>query len=75
MILNCPTLVGNVKEDVSAWKMEGDLEMFFLKMNKSTVENAMKLAEKDDENVVKMAKITVENAVEMAKITVENAEK
>lgn len=30
-MLNCPTLVGNVKEDVSAWKMEGDLERFFLK--------------------------------------------
>ena len=31
-------------------------------MNKSTVENAMNLAENDDENVVKMAKNTVENA-------------
>ena len=59
MKLDFPTLVGNVKEDVSAWKMEGDLGRFFLKMNKSTVENAMKLAEKDDENVVKIAKITV----------------
>ena len=75
MMLNCPTLVGNVKEDVSAWKMEGDLERFFLKMNKSAVENAMKLAENDDENVVKMAKITVENAVKMAKNIDENAEK
>ena len=62
MMLNCPTLVGNVKEDASAWKLEGDLERFFLKMNKSAVENAMKLAENDDENVVKMARITVENA-------------
>ena len=62
MMLNCPTLVGNVKEDASAWKLEGDLERFFLKMNKSAVENAMKLAENDDENVVEMAKITVENA-------------
>ena len=62
MMLNCPTLVGNVKEDASAWKLEGDLERFFLKMNKSAVENAMKLAENDDENVVKLAKITVENA-------------
>ena len=49
-------------EDASAWKLEGDLERFFLKMNKSAVENAMKLAENDDENVVEMAKITVENA-------------
>jgi hypothetical protein len=40
----------------------GDLERFFLKMNKSAVENAMKLAENDDENVIRMAKITVENA-------------
>ena len=70
MMLNCPTLVGNVKEDASAWKLEGDLERFFLKMNKSAVENAMKLAEHDDENVVSMAKITVENAVEKAKNTV-----
>ena len=62
MMLNCPTLVGNVKEDASAWKMEGDLERFFLKMNKSAVENAMKLAENDDENVVEMPKNTVENA-------------
>ena len=61
-MLNCPTLVGNVKEDVSVWKMEGNLGWFFLKMNKSAVENAMNLAENDDENVVKMAKITVENA-------------
>lgn len=75
MILNCPTLVGNVKEDVSAWKWEGDLERFFLKTNKSAVENAMNLAENDDENVVEMPKTTVENAVKMAKITVENAEK
>ena len=37
MILNCPTLVGDVKEDVSVWKWEGDLERFFLKMNKSAV--------------------------------------
>lgn len=63
MMLNCPTFVGYVKEDVSAWKLEGDLGKVFLKMNKSAVENAMKLAENDDENVVKMAKITVENAV------------
>ena len=62
MILNCPTLVGNVKEDVSVWKWEGDLERFFLKMNKNAVENAMKLAENDDENVVEMPKNTVENA-------------
>ena len=62
MMLNCPTLVGNVKEDASAWKLEGDLERFFLKMNKSAVENAMKLAENDDENVVEMPKNTVENA-------------
>ena len=62
MMLNCPTLVGNVKEDVSVWKMEGNLGWFFLKMNKSAVENAMNLAENDDENVVKMAKSTVENA-------------
>ena len=61
-MLNCPTLVGNVKEDVSVWKMEGNLGWFFLKMNKSAVENAMNLAENDDENVVEMAKITVENA-------------
>ena len=60
-MLNCPTLVGNVKEDASAWKLEGDLERFFLKMNKSAVENAMKLAENDDENVVEMPKNTVEN--------------
>ena len=33
-----------------------------MKMNKSTLENAIKLAENDDENVAKMAKITVENA-------------
>jgi hypothetical protein len=46
--------------------MEGDLGRFFLKMNKSTVENAMKLAENDDENVVEMPKNTVENAVKMA---------
>ena len=52
MMLNCPTLVGNVKEDVSVWKMEGNLGWFFLKMNKSAVENAMNLAENDDENVV-----------------------
>ena len=51
-----------MKEDVSVWKMEGNLGWFFLKMNKSAVENAMNLAENDDENVVKMAKITVENA-------------
>ena len=63
------------QEDVSVWKMEGDLGRFFLKMNKSTVENAMNLAENDDENVVEMPKTTVENAVKMAKITVENAEK
>ena len=50
------------QEDVSVWKLEGDLGRFFLKMNKSAVENAMKLAENDDENVVKLAKITVENA-------------
>ena len=62
MKLDFPTLVGNVKEDVSAWKMEGYLGRFFLKMNKSTVENAMNLAENDDENVVEMPKITVENA-------------
>jgi hypothetical protein len=31
-------------------------------MNKSAVENAMKLAENDDENVVEMPKNTVENA-------------
>ena len=62
MKLDFPTLVGNVKEDASAWKLEGDLERFFLKMNKSAVENVMKLAENDDENVVEMAKITVENA-------------
>ena len=47
---------------MSVWKMEGDLERFFLKMNKSAVENAMKLAENDDENVVEMPKNTVENA-------------
>ena len=47
---------------MSVWKMEGDLGRFFLKMNKSAVENAMNLAENDDENVVKLAKITVENA-------------
>ena len=63
MMLNCPTLVGNVKEDVSAWKLEGDLGRFFLKMNKSAVENAMKLAENDVENVIEMVKITVDNAV------------
>ena len=50
------------QEDVSVWKMEGDLKRFFLKMNKNAVENAMNLAENDDENVVEMAKITVENA-------------
>ena len=61
MMLNCPTLVGNVKEGVSEWKMEGDLGRFVLKMNKSAVENAMKLAENDDENVVEMPKNTVEN--------------
>ena len=61
-MLNCPTLVGNVKEDASTWKMEGDLERFFLKMNKSAAENAMKLAENDDENVVEMPQNTVENA-------------
>ncbi len=44
-------------------------------MNKSTVENAMNLAENDDENVVEMPKITVENAVKMAKNIDENAEK
>ena len=33
-----------------------------MKMNKSTLENAIKLAENDDENVAKMAKNTVENA-------------
>ena len=75
MKLDFPTLVGNVKEDASTWKMEGDLGKFFLKMNKSTVENVMKLAENDDENVVEMAKITVENAVKMAQNDVENAEK
>ena len=75
MKLDFPTLVGNVNEDASVWKLEGDLGRFFLKMNKSTVENVMKLVENDDENVVKMAKITVENAVKMAKNTVENAEK
>ena len=75
MKLNCPTLVGNMKEDVSAWKLECDLGKFFLKMNKSAVENVMKLAENDDENAVKMAKKTVENAVKMAKNTVENAVK
>ena len=75
MKLDFPTLVGNVKEDASAWKLEGDLERFFLKMNKSAVENAMKLAENDDENVVEMPKNTVENAVKMAKNAVENAEK
>ena len=75
MKLDFPTLVGNVKEDASAWKLEGDLERFFLKMNKSAVENAMKLAENDDENVVEMPKITVENAVKMAKNIDENAEK
>jgi hypothetical protein len=32
--------------------MDGDLEKYLMKMNKSTVENAMKLAENDDENVV-----------------------
>ena len=63
------------QEDVSVWKMEGDLGRFFLKMNKSTVENAMNLAENDDENVVEMPKITVENAVKMAKNIDENAEK
>jgi len=42
MKLDFPTLVGNVKGDASAWKMEGDLGRFFLKMNKSAVENAMK---------------------------------
>ena len=31
-------------------------------MNKSAVENAMKLAENDDENVVEMPQNTVENA-------------
>jgi len=31
-------------------------------MNKSTVENGIKLAENDDENVVEMPKNTVENA-------------
>ena len=41
-MLNCPTLVGNVKEGVSEWKMKGDLGRFFLKMNKSAVENVMK---------------------------------
>ena len=75
MKLDFPTLVGNVKEDVSAWKLECDLGKFFLKMNKSAVENAMELAENDDENVVEMPKITVENAVKMAKNTVENAVK
>ena len=42
--------------------MDGDLEKYLMKMNKSTVENVMKLAENDDEHVVRMAKITVENA-------------
>ena len=32
-------------------------------MNKSAVENAMKLAENDVENVIEMVKITVDNAV------------
>ena len=49
------------QEDVSVWKMEGDLGRFFLKMNKNAVENATKLAENDDENVVEMPKNTVEN--------------
>ncbi len=57
------------QEDVSVWKMEGDLGRFFLNMNKSAVENAMNLAENDDENVVKMAKITVENAEVICVIT------
>ncbi|MBP5673638.1 MAG: hypothetical protein J6X49_14720 [Victivallales bacterium] len=48
---------------MSAWKLEGDLGRFFLKMNKSAVENAMKLAENDVENVIEMVKITVDNAV------------
>ena len=29
-MLNCPTLVGNVKEGVSEWKMKGDLREVFL---------------------------------------------
>ena len=75
MMLNCPTFVGYVKEDVSAWKLECDLGKVFLKMNKNAVENEMNLAENDDENVVEMPKITVENAVKIAKNAFENAEK
>ncbi len=62
MILNCPTLVGDVEGGYIHQRIESNLEKYLMKMNKSTVENAMKLAENDDENVVKLAKITVENA-------------
>ena len=58
-MLNCPTLVGDVEKGYIHQRIESNLEKYLKKMNKSTVENAMKLAENDDENVVKMAKITV----------------
>ena len=52
------------KEHAYVWKMEGDFFLkYLLKMNKSTVENGIKLAENDDENVMKLAENDVENVV------------
>ncbi len=44
MILNCPTLVGDVEGGYIHQRIESNLEKYLMKMNKSTVENAMKLA-------------------------------